>query len=91
MWKIQRYVDQSLLFLQYLTDLLFQERYIQLLKENREKGYRGRQQNYVPGVDGPAGGPEILTDYPTAQQAKGIKGSDHRPGNTTGRGGDVLY
>lgn len=67
------------------------ERYLQLLKGNKEKGYRGRQQNYVPGVDGPAGGPEIQTTYPTAQQAKGAKGSDYRPGNTTGNGGDVLY
>ncbi|KAK5047890.1 hypothetical protein LTR84_006078 [Exophiala bonariae] len=76
-----------------MTRLVGQEmdRYIQLLKENKEKGYRGRQQNYVPGVDGPSGGPEVLTDYPTAQQAKGIKGSDLRPGNTTGHGGDVLY
>ncbi|KAJ4524939.1 hypothetical protein HRR78_003086 [Exophiala dermatitidis] len=67
------------------------KRYLQLLKGNKEKGYRGRQQNYVPGVDGPAGGPEIQTTYPTAQQAKGAKGSDYRPGNTTGNGGDVLY
>lgn len=74
-----------------LTKPLSADRYIQLLKENREKGYRGRQQNYVPGVDGPSGGPEILTDYPTAQQAKGGKGSDLRPGNTSGNGGDVLY
>ncbi|EHY60812.1 hypothetical protein HRR83_000578 [Exophiala dermatitidis] len=69
----------------------YRERYLQLLKGNKEKGYRGRQQNYVPGVDGPAGGPEIQTTYPTAQQAKGAKGSDYRPGNTTGNGGDVLY
>jgi hypothetical protein len=67
------------------------ERYLELLKSNREKGYRGRQQNYVPGVDGPAGGPEIHTDYPTVQDAKGSKGSDYRRGNTTGKGGDVLY
>ncbi|KIV97822.1 NADH-ubiquinone oxidoreductase 12 kDa subunit, mitochondrial [Exophiala mesophila] len=69
----------------------YRERYLQLLKENREKGYRGQQQNYMPGVDGPAGGPEIYTNYPTAQQAKGTAGSDSRPGNTTGKGGDVLY
>jgi len=69
----------------------YRERYLELLKSNREKGYRGRQQNYVPGVDGPAGGPEIHTDYPTVQDAKGSKSSDYRRGNTTGKGGDVLY
>ncbi|KIX05229.1 uncharacterized protein Z518_06101 [Rhinocladiella mackenziei CBS 650.93] len=69
----------------------YRDRYIQLLKSTKEKGFRGRQQNYVPGVDGPAGGPAIHTDYPTAQQAKGSKGSDYRPGNTSGKGGDVLY
>lgn len=52
----------------------------------------GRQMNYIPGVDGPAGGPEILTNYPTPQQALGSKGSDKRPGNTTGfGGGDARY
>ncbi|KIW59017.1 hypothetical protein PV05_03501 [Exophiala xenobiotica] len=69
----------------------YRDRYLQLLKSNKEKGYRGRQQNYMPGVDGPAGGPEIHTDYPTAQQAKGAKGSDYRPGNTSGQGGNTLY
>ena len=67
------------------------DRYLQLLKSTREAGYRGRQQNYLPGVDGPAGGPEVVTDYPSAQQAKGSKGSDKRPGNTTGKGGATLY
>lgn len=83
--------DPIMIIVSELTKPLSADRYIQLLKENREKGYRGRQQNYVPGVDGPSGGPEILTDYPTAQQAKGGKGSDLRPGNTSGNGGDVLY
>ncbi|KAJ9603217.1 hypothetical protein H2200_012512 [Cladophialophora chaetospira] len=67
------------------------ERYLQLLKSTRESGYRGQQQNYIPGVDGPAGGPEILTNYPTVQEAKGSRGSDLRPGNTTGKGGATLY
>ncbi|KAI9877256.1 MAG: hypothetical protein M1823_007132, partial [Watsoniomyces obsoletus] len=66
-------------------------RYIQLLKENREKGYLGRQQNYIPGLDGPTGGPEIQTKYPTPQTALGVKGSDKRPGNSTGFGGGTLY
>jgi len=79
-------------FLKRLTrDCL--DRYIQLLKENREKGYRGQQQNYVPGVTGPAGGPEIATNYPTVQQAFGSRGSDFRKGNTagTGKGGADRY
>ncbi|OQU99879.1 hypothetical protein CLAIMM_05452 [Cladophialophora immunda] len=69
----------------------YRDRYLQLLKSTREAGYRGQQQNYIPGVDGPAGGPEIHTDYPSAQEAKGSRGTDHRPGNTTGKGGDTLY
>lgn len=98
--KIQRYArcttalgPDSSVCPRRIADLChpFSERYIQLLKENREKGYRGRQQNYIPGIDGPSGGPEVSTDYPTAQQAKGSAGSDNRPGNTTGKGGDVLY
>jgi hypothetical protein len=67
---------------------LLVDRYIQLLKENREKGYRGQQQNYIPGVTGPAGGPEIATNYPTVQQAFGSRGSDFRKGNTAGTGKD---
>lgn len=70
---------------------IYLDRYIQLLKSNNNKGYRGQQQNYIPGVDGPSGGPEIHTDYPSVQQAKGSKGSDYRPGNTSGQGGSTLY
>ena len=52
----------------------------------------GREKNYVPGVNGPAGGPEIHTNYPTPQQALGSKGTDRRKGNDTGYGGgDKLY
>ncbi|KIW14725.1 hypothetical protein PV08_07509 [Exophiala spinifera] len=69
----------------------YRDRYIQLLKSNNNKGFRGQQQNYIPGVDGPLGGAEIPTDYPTVQQAKGSKGSDYRPGNTSGQGGNTLY
>ncbi|ETI20171.1 hypothetical protein G647_08205 [Cladophialophora carrionii CBS 160.54] len=69
----------------------YRDRYLQLLKSTRELGFRGRQQNYIPGVDGPAGGPEVLTNYPSAQEAKGSRGSDTRPGNTTGKGGSTLY
>jgi len=69
----------------------YRDRYLQLLKSTRESGYRGRQQNYIPGVDGPAGGPEVQTNYPSAQEAKGSRGSDMRGGNTTGKGGDTLY
>ena len=68
------------------------DRYLQLLKENKERGYMGREKNYIPGVDGPAGGPEIHTNYPTPQQALHTKGTDRRPGNDTGfGGGDRLY
>lgn len=90
---IYLYISRFFKTLDNPTNLLLptKDRYIQLLKENKAKGYRGQQQNYIPGVDGPAGGPEILTNYPTAQQAKGGKGSDLRPGNTSGHGGDVLY
>lgn len=60
---------------------------MQLLKENREKGYRGQQQNYVPGVSGPElGGPEIPGHFPTVQQAMGERGTDKRKGNTIGAG-----
>lgn len=51
----------------------------------------GQQFNYIPGVDGPEGGPEIKTNYPTPQQALGSKGTDHRKGNTSGDGGNTLY
>ena len=68
------------------------DRYLQLLKENKERGYMGREKNYVPGVDGPSGGPEIQSNYPTPQQALGFAGMDRRPGNTTGFGAkDKLY
>ena len=77
---------------QWSPTLTGTDRYLQLLKENKEKGYLGRERNYVPGVDGPAGGPEITTNYPTPQQALGIKGTDRRPGNDTGYGGgNKLY
>src|ERR1700761_4132413 len=33
---------------------VYRDRYLQLLKENREKGYRGQMLNYEPGVTGPA-------------------------------------
>src|ERR1700743_2824644 len=75
----------------FATNQFDPDRYLQLLKSTREAGFRGQQQNYVPGVDGPAGGPEVLTAYPTAQEAKGSRGSDTRPGNTTGKGGATLY
>jgi hypothetical protein len=68
------------------------DRYLQLLKENKERGYMGREKNYIPGVDGPAGGPEIKTNYPLPQQALGSAGTDRRPGNDTGYGGgNKLY
>jgi len=66
------------------------DRYIQLLKENREKGFRGQQQYYVPGVTGPAGD-DTPTSYPVVQQALGAAGSDTRPGMTSGLGGDTRY
>jgi len=72
-----------------LMPTLIPDRYIQLLKETREKGYRGRQQNYLPNpADGqaPGAGPEILTDYPVVQGGRGAAGSDKRRGNTIGFG-----
>lgn len=65
------------------------DRYLQLLKENREKGYRGQQQNYIPGVTGPelggsTGRPDVTGYYPTVQQAKGERGTDMRKGATIG-------
>ena len=49
-------------------------------------GYRGYQQNYVPGADGPAEGADVKTSYPTAQQAMGSAGTDYRKGYTIGTG-----
>lgn len=71
----------------------YRDRYIQLLKENREKGYRGQMLNYQPGVTGPALSEElqIKSNYPTVQQAMGSKGTDFKKGNTSGAGGGVLY
>ncbi|RMZ79346.1 hypothetical protein DV737_g3462, partial [Chaetothyriales sp. CBS 132003] len=70
----------------------YRDRYLQLLKDNKEKGYLGKERNYVPGVNGPAGGPEIPSSFPTPQQALGIKGTDRRKGNDTGYGdGAKLY
>ena len=65
----------------------YRDRYLQLLKENREKGYRGQQHNYEPGVTGPelggvTGRPEIEGRFPTVQQAMSVKGTDTRKGNT---------
>jgi hypothetical protein len=67
------------------------DRYLQLLKENREKGYRGQQENYVPGVTGPelggsTGLPDVVGHYPTVQQAMGERGTDKRKGATVGVG-----
>ncbi|KAL9619566.1 MAG: hypothetical protein Q9160_005842 [Pyrenula sp. 1 TL-2023] len=53
----------------------YRERYLQLLKENREKGYRGKQQNYVAGVDGPEDGVKIQSEWPVVGRAKGIRGT----------------
>jgi hypothetical protein len=69
------------------------DRYLQLLKENREKGYRGQQQNYVPGVTGPelggsTGLPDVPGHYPVVQQALGEEGTDKRKGATIGAGKD---
>lgn len=70
------------------------DRYLQLLKENREKGYRGQQQNYVPGVTGPelggsTGLPDVPGHYPVVQQAMGERGTDKRKGATSGGGKDL--
>ena len=72
---------------------MYRDRYIQLLKENREKGYRGQMLNYQPGVTGPALPEEktIASNYPTPQKALGTAGSDFKKGNTSGSGGGVLY
>jgi hypothetical protein len=64
------------------------DRYLQLLMQNRARGYRGQQQSYLRS---PIGYTEELKadvqeDFPTVQQAKGAAGSDKRPGYTTGFG-----
>jgi hypothetical protein len=69
------------------------DRYLQLLKENREKGYRGQQQNYIPGVTGPelggsTGLPDVPGYYPVVQEAMGDRGTDKRKGATVGAGKD---
>jgi hypothetical protein len=70
------------------------DRYLQLLKENREKGYRGQQENYIPGVTGPelggaTGRPDVPGHYPTVQQAMGEQGTDKRKGATIGVGKEI--
>jgi hypothetical protein len=70
------------------------DRYLQLLKENREKGYRGQQENYIPGVTGPelggtTGRPDVPGYYPTVQQAMGERGTDKRKGATIGAGKEI--
>lgn len=72
---------------------VYRDRYIQLLKENREKGYRGQMLNYEPGVTGPElpADKAIASDYPIMQKAKSSAGSDFKKGNTSGSGGGVLY
>jgi hypothetical protein len=69
------------------------DRYLQLLKENREKGYRGQQQNYIPSVTGPelggsTGLPDVPGYYPIVQKAMGELGTDKRKGATVGAGKD---
>jgi len=72
----------------------YRDRYLQLLKENREKGYRGQQENYIPGVTGPelggaTGRPDVPGYYPTVQQAMGEQGTDKRKGATIGAGKEI--
>lgn len=61
-----------------------------LLKETRERGYRGRQQNYEPGDPQPKAAAMVTSDYPTVQNAKGALGTEKRRGITTGFGPDGL-
>lgn len=75
----------------WLLSRTYADRYLQLLRDTKDRGYMGQQFNYTPGVDGPSGGPEIKTNYPTPQQALGGRGTDHRKGNTSGDGGNTLY
>ncbi|KAL9111348.1 MAG: hypothetical protein Q9227_004225 [Pyrenula ochraceoflavens] len=57
----------------------FRERYLELIKEHRQKGYRGQQQNFMPGVDGPEIPEEerkgFETKFPTARERMGSKGT----------------
>lgn len=58
------------------------ERYLQLLKSAKVHGYKGYEQNYAQDVNDKN---YIQTNYPTARDAMGMKGSDFRPGNTIGK------
>ena len=57
----------------------YRERYLQLLQESRETGFRGRQQNFVPGVNGPHIPEEeryrFETSFPIATERMGVKGT----------------
>jgi len=57
------------------------ERYLELLKTAKVRGYKGYEQNYLQAE---AEKNYIKTNFPTAAQAMGSKGSDFRLENTIG-------
>lgn len=63
----------------------YRDAYLKLLKTAKVRGYKGYEQNYVQDQ---ADANYIHTDYPTATQAKGSKGSDFRLGNSLGPKGE---
>ncbi|KKY21713.1 putative nadh-ubiquinone oxidoreductase 12 kda [Phaeomoniella chlamydospora] len=52
----------------------YRERYLQLLSEAKAQGFKGQEQNYTPGVDGPSA--SISSTYPRFGQHLGSKGTD---------------
>lgn len=85
--KIQRYVDEIQIrdFRGQESFLIAVDAYLKLLKSAKVHGYKGYEQNYA---QNPSDENFIQTDYPTATQAKGAKGSDFRLGNTLGPKGE---
>jgi len=55
----------------------YRERYLQLLSDSRIQGYRGLQQNYQPGIDGPST-LTVESKYPRFGEHLGGKGTDPR-------------
>lgn len=63
----------------------FSERYLQLLKTAKVRGYKQLEQNYL---QDPSEENYVHTNYPTAREAMGSKGSDYRLGNSIGPKGE---
>lgn len=61
------------------------ERYLQLLKTAKVRGFKQMEQNYL---QDPSEENYVHTNYPTARDAMGSKGSDYRLGNTISAKGE---